>query len=126
MEVQSFWTMRSLEDTYQTKQSNTLNKTETQMKHLLKFLNMEHNKKMKRMEETLENFQVSKRYQHNILEEELKKLQKEEVQLKTGISTPQQENHCLNETLQEVQQKLPELHGQVEEHKHSKESTEVC
>ncbi|MEQ2210203.1 hypothetical protein XENOCAPTIV_009782, partial [Xenoophorus captivus] len=55
---------------------------------------------------------------------ELKKLEKEEVQLKKRISTAQQENHCLNETLQEVQQKLSELHGQVEEHKHSKEYME--
>ncbi|KAK5617363.1 hypothetical protein CRENBAI_007099 [Crenichthys baileyi] len=118
--------MRYLEDTYQRKQSNTLNKIETQKKHDVKFLKMEHNEKMKKMEETLENFQVLKEYQHNILEEELKKLQKEVVQLKKGISTAQQENHHLNETLQEVQQKLSELHGQVEEHKHSKEYMEVC
>ncbi|MED6292187.1 hypothetical protein CHARACLAT_031098 [Characodon lateralis] len=126
MEVQKIWTMRYLEDTYQRKQSNTLNKIETQMKHHIEFLNMEHNDKMQRMEETLENFQVSKKNlaSENILKGELKKLEKEEVQLKKRISTAQQENHCLNETLQEVQQKLSELHGQVEEHKHSKEYME--
>ncbi|MED6261834.1 hypothetical protein ATANTOWER_010705 [Ataeniobius toweri] len=126
MEVKKIWTMRYLEDTYQRKQSNTLNKIETQMKHHIEFLNMEHNEKMQRMEETLENFQVSKKNlaSENILKGELKKLEKEEVQLKKRISTAQQENHCLNETLQEVQQKLSELHGQVEEHKHSKEYME--
>ncbi|MEQ2205169.1 hypothetical protein XENOCAPTIV_027448, partial [Xenoophorus captivus] len=98
---------------------------------LLQNRNMESELRLRREVQDLQADRREKRLQeHSSMKqlklEEMKKLQKEEVQRNKDFSAAQQENHRLKETLQEVQRKLPELHGQLQEHKHSKELTEVC
>uniref|UniRef100_A0A3P9N9U4 Dynein regulatory complex subunit 4 n=1 Tax=Poecilia reticulata TaxID=8081 RepID=A0A3P9N9U4_POERE len=48
--------------------------------------------------------------------DELKKLQNQKLRWEKKISAAQQENQRLKTTLQEVQQKLPELHRRLQEH----------
>uniref|UniRef100_A0A3B5PSS9 Dynein regulatory complex subunit 4 n=1 Tax=Xiphophorus maculatus TaxID=8083 RepID=A0A3B5PSS9_XIPMA len=61
----------------------------------------------------------------SLFQGELKKLQNQKLRWEKKISAAQQENQRLKTTLQEVQQKLPELHRRLQEHQHSKQRMEL-
>ncbi|MEQ2190099.1 hypothetical protein GOODEAATRI_032222, partial [Goodea atripinnis] len=122
--IKYYQKIRSLMDTEEKKRKLAITEVEEQMKSRVASLMEEHDRALRKGEEYFSQIQEKQQDELNKLKEEMKKLQKEEVQRNKDFSAAQQENHRLKETLQEVQQKLPELHGQVEEHKHSKESTE--
>ncbi|MED6282547.1 hypothetical protein CHARACLAT_033225 [Characodon lateralis] len=125
-EIKFYQKIWSLMDTEEKKRKLAITEVEEQMKSRVASLMEEHDRALRKGEEHFSQIQEKQQDELNKLKEEMKKLQKEEVQRNKDFSAAQQENHRLKETLQEVQRKLPELHGQLQEHKHSKESTEVC
>ncbi|XP_035993553.1 dynein regulatory complex subunit 4 isoform X2 [Fundulus heteroclitus] len=124
MEEQKLWTIQSVAEAQQKKQVKAMVDIETRMKHLSTLLMTEHQRKLKKIEGTFDEFREATENRFFFCKEDMKKLQKEEVKWDRNMSAAQQENQRLKETLQEVQQQIPELQRQLQECRLSKDSVE--
>ncbi|KAM4595752.1 dynein regulatory complex subunit 4-like [Fundulus diaphanus] len=149
MELRCQQRMRSLRETEEKRRRSAIAEVEDRMKIRVESLMEEHGRVLRRGEEYFS--QIQERQQEELnrwkvpkhprwvrtvipdtdswslrlsAQEDLKKLKEEEVKWDRNMSAAQQENQRLKETLQEVQQKIPELQRQLQDCRPSKDSVE--
>ncbi|XP_041789695.1 dynein regulatory complex subunit 4-like [Chelmon rostratus] len=102
------------------KQKAEINEFEDRMKSRVVTLVEKHDKALRSAEQEYSQIQGHLLFQRNVLKEQLTEVRKQQVRVENRLSAAQQENKHLRESLQEAQQKLPELQKQLELHNQAK------
>ncbi|KAM4579170.1 dynein regulatory complex subunit 4-like [Fundulus diaphanus] len=129
MEEHNLWTIQSVAEAQQKKQEKAMVDIETKKKYSSMLMMAEHRRELEKMETKHPSPLLRQRDTNSwslrlSAQEDLKKVQKEEVKWDRKMSAAQKENQRLKETLQEVQQKISELQRQLQESRPSKDPVE--